>query len=261
MKIGLNSRFCDNCRKNVVDFTQMDKEEIVDYLLHRQSENVCGRISRSQLDFSNTDLFVTIKTLSEKNKNSNLSFYLLTVGALVLAGCNQSAGPQEKEGVATSLHLLDTMDGSVANYSDSKVSDSVSNSNEKYLAEFLDDILLGEIEFIPDSVESGMELYRLVEVMPEFKGGIDSLERFIQRNLSYPEWERKQKIEGLVYVSFIVDKNGQVRNPEILRTVPGSRNFEREVFRLLNHMPEWIPGQQAGMPVDVQINLPIKFKL
>ena len=70
MKIALSSRFCDNCQKNVIDFTDKSRVEILEYLISNKSESVCGRIYRSQLDFSNTDLFVTIQSLSKNNNTS-----------------------------------------------------------------------------------------------------------------------------------------------------------------------------------------------
>ncbi len=76
MKIGLHSRFCDKCEKNVMDFTNKSRQEILEYLLTNYDKRVCGRIYRSQLDFSDTDFLVTIKAISRKNKNPNLAFYL-----------------------------------------------------------------------------------------------------------------------------------------------------------------------------------------
>lgn len=97
--------------------------------------------------------------------------------------------------------------------------------------------------------------------MPEYKDGIDSLMSYLRRNLVYPNWERENKIEGKVFVNFIVDKNGKINNPRILRSVEGSKNFDKEVMRVVSNMPNWIPGKQDGKYVDVKFNLPISFEL
>lgn len=97
--------------------------------------------------------------------------------------------------------------------------------------------------------------------MPEFKGGVDSLFSYIKNNIKYPEWEKKQKIEGRVFVTFIVDKNGTITKPRILKTVEDSKNFDNEVIRVISEMPAWIPGQHNGENVAVQFNLPVRFKL
>ena len=101
----------------------------------------------------------------------------------------------------------------------------------------------------------------LAEVMPEFIGGFDSLIVYIKENLKYPEWEKKAKIQGNVFVSFTVDKDGKIIDPKILKSVVGAKNFDNEVLRLVNAMPKWKPGQEQGEKVAVQFVLPIKFAL
>ena len=262
MKIGLNSRFCDNCQKNVIDFTNKGKREILEYLLTNRTEKVCGRLYRSQLDFSNTDLLITVQSLSGQTKNSNIPFYLLTVGTLILASCNYNSTEQKAlTNPDTAIIQTDTIgDGFVNNQ---KPNDTVGKvlKTEKYPPIIPVDIVLGDIEIYHDTIYGKTEPYQLVDVMPEFKGGIDSLMSFVRQNLKYPEWERENKVEGKVFVTFVVDKNGEIKDPNILRSAEGSKNFDKEVIRVISSMPDWTPGQQDGKNVDVQFNLPINFKL
>src|SRR5690606_18408431 len=99
------------------------------------------------------------------------------------------------------------------------------------------------------------------EKMPEFIGGLDSLTSYLKTTLHYPKWEKENKIEGTVYVSFVINKEGKIENPRILRSVKDSKNFDNEVLKIINEMPDWIPGEQDGKKVKVQYNLPIRFKL
>ena len=99
------------------------------------------------------------------------------------------------------------------------------------------------------------------EKMPEFPGGIDSLIQFIKINLQYPKWEKENKIEGKVYVRFVVGIEGEILDVKILRSVEGSKNFDTEVIRVINSMQNWIPGEQDGEKVKVQFTLPVNFKL
>jgi len=260
MKIGLHSRFCDNCQKKVIDFTNKDKKEILEYLLTNQTERVCGRIYRSQLDFSNTDLLVTIQALTKQNKNTNLHFYLLTVGTMILASCNNNTTDQQVLTKSdTTIIRSDTINGEVANSVESQDTVNKCVKNQNVTPPIIpDDILLGDVAPYPFP---DTEPYQTVKVMPEFEGGIDSLMSFIKKHLAYPKWERENKIEGKVFVNFIVDKNGKIKDPKILRSVQGSKNFDKEVIRVINSMPDWTAGQQDGKNVDVQFNLPINFKL
>jgi len=263
MKIGLQSRFCDNCQKNVVDFTEMDKREILEYLLVNRTDNVCGRIHRSQIDFSNTDLLFTVQVLSKMSINSNIPFYLLTVGTLILASCtNETNDKQLSIPDQTTIIQIDSTNSDI-NVTIGEPKDTIKSDAQSKINIPLDlnDYILGGMSLYYDTLIENTEPYQIVEIMPEFKGGIESLMSFLSKNLIYPDWERENEIEGKILVSFIVDKNGKVKEPTIIKTLKGSKNFDKEVIRVINKMPNWIPGQKNGKKVDVQFNLPIDFKL
>ena len=59
---------------------------------------------------------------------------------------------------------------------------------------------------------------------------------------------------------FIVDRNGKIVKPTILKSVSGSINFDTEAIKVINNMPNWIPGENNGEKVNVEYNLPIRFK-
>lgn len=262
MKVGLHSRFCDNCNKNVIDFSKMNKREIQEYLLKSSADRVCGRISRSQLDYSNTDLLLTIPALSSQSKSSNAPFYLLAAGTMILISCNSNQPNQPqipKKDISTIQ--VDTAD-KVVNINLEPL-DTIRTKVKTEPAPPLDpdEFLLGEIELHPNKVIAKSELYTVVDEMPEFKGGMDSLFSYVKQNLKYPEWERKNKIQGKVFVNFIIKKDGKIKEPKILRSVSGSRNFDAEVLRVIDQMPDWTAGKHEGEYVDVQLSLPIYFKL
>ena len=103
------------------------------------------------------------------------------------------------------------------------------------------------------------EIYTVIEVAPEFPGGIDSMFAFISRNIKYPEEALKNNISGRVFVTFVVEKDGQVTNARVLRDIGGGCG--QEALRVVKSMPKWKPGTQRGNPVRVQFNLPISFEL
>jgi len=265
MKIGLDSRFCENCQKNVIDFTKKDKKEILEYLLSAPGNKVCGRIYPSQLDFNHTDLMVVINALGKQHKNSNLSFYLLTVAAMMLASCN------DQETILSNDQIQDIQIVQQDTMKRDSVSDAVFQIAQKNVKistfppphierEIVDPeppYLTGEIGFGPGDKEP----YDYVEFMPEFKGGMDSLISYIQANLHYPKWEQSNKIEGQVFAQFIVTKTGKIQDAKIIRSVKGSVNLDKEVLRVINEMPVWKPGSQYGVNYDVRFTLPLNFKL
>jgi len=97
--------------------------------------------------------------------------------------------------------------------------------------------------------------------MPEYKGGMDALYKFIQRELKYPEFEKEKEIEGNVYVQFVVEKDGSITQVEILRTVSGSKFFDKEVKRVISMMPKWNPAKIEKREVRAYMTLPFRFKL
>ncbi len=102
-------------------------------------------------------------------------------------------------------------------------------------------------------------IFAVVEDMPEFPGGRDALIKFLSSNIKYPEAARKAGIQGMVYVTYVVEKDGTITGVEINRGLDGE--CDEESVRVISMMPKWKPGTQRGEPVRVQFNLPIRFAL
>ena len=103
------------------------------------------------------------------------------------------------------------------------------------------------------------QVFQVVEVDPEFPGGMEALIKYLSENIKYPEQAKKDKIQGKVYISFVVEKDGSVADAKVLRGIGGG--CDEEALRVVNAMPKWTPGKQLGEPVRVQFNLPVVFKL
>ena len=95
--------------------------------------------------------------------------------------------------------------------------------------------------------------------MPAYPGGRKAMSQFIFDNLKYPKDAIEKNTEGTVYVTFVVDKEGVVRNVKILRGI--GDGCDEEAMRVVKAMPAWKPGKQEGKAVNVQFNLPLVFKL
>jgi protein TonB len=103
------------------------------------------------------------------------------------------------------------------------------------------------------------EIFTVVEESPAFPGGDESRIKFLQENIKYPQIARESSISGTVYVTFVVEKNGNVTDVRVLRGIGGG--CDEEAVRVIKAMPKWSPGKQRGKPVRVQFNMPIKFTL
>ncbi len=99
----------------------------------------------------------------------------------------------------------------------------------------------------------------IVEEMPEFKGGQDKLFQYLGENVKYPPEAKANGISGKVYLNFVVDTDGEIRNIRVLRGVHPL--LDAEAIRVVSGMPKWNAGKQRGKAVNVSFNLPINFVL
>lgn len=102
--------------------------------------------------------------------------------------------------------------------------------------------------------EEQKEIFVAVEESPELIGGMDAL----QKAAEYPRMAKKAGIEGRVIVQFIVDENGNVQNPKVIR---GVHKLLNEVAIEAVKKQKFKPGKQRGRPVKVQMALPVTFTL
>ena len=103
------------------------------------------------------------------------------------------------------------------------------------------------------------EVLDVVEVMPEFDGGMEALYAYLSSNIQYPEQAKQDGVQGRVIVRFVVESDGSVTNAEVLRGI--REDCDQEALRVVQAMPKWKAGMQEGKPVAVHFNLPITFKL
>jgi protein TonB len=101
-------------------------------------------------------------------------------------------------------------------------------------------------------------VYNIVEQMPEFYGGSETLKLYVQSRLK--SIENENNLSGKIIVNFVVDENGVVSNPKIIKTVQGLQNYEKAVIRIFNEMPKWKAGVQSGRTVKVNMNFQIHIE-
>lgn len=103
-------------------------------------------------------------------------------------------------------------------------------------------------------------IYTTVEEAPEYpNGGVAGVSKFISNNLRYPEYCKKNNIQGRVVVSFVINKDGSTSDYQVIKSV--DPYLDKEALRVLSLMPKWKPGKQRGVPVRVKFTIPINFKL
>ena len=102
-------------------------------------------------------------------------------------------------------------------------------------------------------------IFQVVEVMPEFPGGMAACLKYLSQNIKYPVMAQENGIQGRVIVQFVVNSDGSIVDPVVVRSVDPS--LDREALRVIQSMPKWKPGQQRGKAVRVRYTVPVTFKL
>jgi periplasmic protein TonB len=112
---------------------------------------------------------------------------------------------------------------------------------------------------VREEVVEEEQIFTIVEEMPSFPGGEAELFKYLGKTIKYPQMATDAGISGVVYVTFVVGKDGKISDVKVLRGIGGG--CDEEAIRVVKGMPAWKPGKQRGKPVTVQYNLPIRFTL
>ncbi|WP_428665902.1 TonB family protein [Runella sp.] len=108
-------------------------------------------------------------------------------------------------------------------------------------------------------IVDGEEVMQVVDTHPQFPGGLAAMGNYLSKNIKYPEAARRANVEGKVFVSFVVRKDGSISNVEVIKGL--GFGCDEEAVRVTEAMPRWKPGMDKGAIVNVKFNLPIRFEL
>ena len=109
-------------------------------------------------------------------------------------------------------------------------------------------------KFIPDPQNPQKGTY-----VTKTESGTAGLLAFLNRNVKYPVKAEENGIQGRVLCSFVVERDGSITEVKVIRSVDPS--LDKEAVRVIQSMPNWIPGMQKGQPVRVKFTLPVTFRL
>ena len=118
-----------------------------------------------------------------------------------------------------------------------------------------------EVEVVREAEEDGKNAFYVVEEMPTFNGGdpVREFRKYIASNLRYPKSAAEKGKDGRVIVQFMVNTNGDVVNPVVVRGADPA--LDKEALRVVSTSPKWTPGKEKGKPVNVLFTFPINFVL
>ncbi|MDD2952737.1 MAG: energy transducer TonB [Parabacteroides sp.] len=173
-------------------------------------------------------------------KKAIMNTVIILFALAMCVGCGQSSG-QKEESV--------TADGAKAKEQVQEKAQEEAQSQDQVPEQVGDE----------ETLENGEQIFRVVEVMPQFPGGDAELLKFIAKNIEYPQESQTNGDQGRVICSFVVTSDGSLTNFKVLRGL--TPLLDQEAMRVIKMMPRWTPGTQRGKPVAVKYTVPITFKL
>ena len=212
-----------------------------------------------------------IKMMS-KIKSSKLAISKIVIGVLVAVALVIAFACEQKESVEIKTDQQDgiTIISTIQDNGKIKIEGSkedlvrykalFSDSGFEFISDSLGNTFLIKKEIVqPKSLSADEQIFFIVEEMPEYPGGEMELRKFIANSVKYPTDAQDKGIQGKVYVTFVVSKDGSIADAKIARGVNPS--LDAEALRVVNALPKWMPGKQKGKAVNVSYTVPINFVL
>lgn len=107
--------------------------------------------------------------------------------------------------------------------------------------------------------KNSTRIYSVVEEMPEYPGGMKAFVNYLKRKLVYPPQAKKENLEGVVSVQFVVEKDGRITSPTVVRSLRA--DMDSAALTAIRNMPNWIPAREHGMRVRCKYSVPVQFKI
>lgn len=135
---------------------------------------------------------------------------------------------------------------------------NVKFKHELYIRYFRDFLEINEVGL---NISNKNEIFKAVEIMPEFPGGAMEMMKFIQKTIIYPQMAKEAGLSGKCFLTFVINSDGTISDIQVVKGVEKCSACDAEAIRVVKAMPKWEPGIQNGKPVSVFFNLPINFYL
>ncbi|MEO8066550.1 MAG: energy transducer TonB [Flavobacteriales bacterium] len=255
MRIGLVSRHCLSCSKDVADLTRMSHQAFREFFQENKGTEICGRVRRDQVTWHRHEPEFIVRRPAVPIKRGRTGVQLLALMGLALTACGE-VPTKGKDSL---------QDDPIAKDEDDSSTGCETASDRAIVDEEDFPMLLGLL--VPDD-EEGIEgsfhqamPQTIPEVQPEFPGGVDSLYAFLSKSIVYPDWDLKNNISGKVWAEFTVEADGSLQDARIVKSVPGQKGLDGIVLSAIARMPKWRPAELNGSTVPSKMRLPVVFDL
>lgn len=265
LAIGAFAQKNNDILKNEIDKTI---EQVNKFLVEGEYEQVLNLIDNAlSLDSSNPSLYF-VKGVAEENLGQIDNAIISYTIAIQLNKDYQDAlynlGVQLLNRATTESKNADSLSKEMQN----DYCQALGNFTKYYELKPVDTEVESVISLINEELKRPLyyiepigaeKKHLVVEQMPLFIGGDEKMYQFISSSIAYPEEAKKKGISGRVFVTFTIEKDGSLTNVQAIKGIGGG--CEEEAVRVIESMPNWIPGTQRGEPIRVPYRMPLKFSL
>lgn len=264
MQVGNGYKFCNSCQKNVVDFTQKSDVEIIQYFTQFNSNSTCGRFNNSQL---NTELPLYTAFIQHKQQyhtKNNIWGMLISFGSMLLASCSNSTKQNVTKNSTIDTIKVDSSAIQIKNHDtlDIKLGEVIPELKEPIEIEQIEPIPLTglvAIEPIKGKVAEPFEHLlgdTIAEPLPMPKATFD-FDSFINKNFNFPNnYNESHTIE--VNIEAMINESGDIINVKLLNS-SGNIEVDKEILRVLNLQPKYIPAESNGIKISKNIRLKVNL--
>ncbi|MCR4031659.1 MULTISPECIES: hypothetical protein [Flavobacterium] len=244
-----NGRFCLSCTKTVIDFTSMLPEEIQHYFIQNQNQKICGRFKKSQLDR------ITIQ-IPNRVLYSQTNYHKMFLLALFVAMGTTLFSCADKEGNKKKIDQIEIVNNTTQNQ-DEDVSScyghQIESKKQKRVKENPNNFVIGKLIMPKEEPFRYSTIYNSndLDILPAPKGGMKKFYAYVSKNYTSSK-------KGEMSLLFVVEKDGTLTNFKVTKNT--SAENEKDIIKILESAPEWIPGKFKNKTVRSSYILPLSFK-
>ncbi|WP_337968410.1 hypothetical protein [uncultured Flavobacterium sp.] len=253
-----NGRFCLNCSKTVIDFTEMLPDEIQHFFIQNQNNRICGRFKDEQLET------ITIQ-IPSSIIYTQTHYHKIFLLALFIAMGTTLFSCSDKDGNKNRIDKIEIVDNTTQNQDENEpVSFCYGHQVEskKPKPEKISTGITMGVMIPPDLIQTGSFHYHIIynstdlDVLPVPENGIKNFYDFFTKNYVAPN--KTEKFHGEISIVFVVEEDGSLSNFNLDKNTP--KEIGEEAIRVLKTAPNWIPGKLKNKIVRSTYVLPITIK-
>lgn len=287
MKPVRDGFYCGSCAKKVTDFRNWSETDLQRYFKEQAGNKPCGIFKNTQIQETKPVIIVPRVDGFQLTFRQQFLYALLICFSTLFFSCGEQQTSAKitvespyLDNLAIEVDSAETLEKNSLPLVEGQELLVVDDVVGAYEVPVMEEITAGapmieDIEPIleiqlPDSAQCDKTtkvetipfvMGAVVLTSPKYPGGEDAMYVFLEKNVHYPEYEKKNNIEGKIFAEFTINEDGSISDIIIKKGVDGALNFNDEVIRVIKLMPKWKPSKQGGHPVKAKFILPFDFTL